>query len=919
MIVPDYLKEPSLKGHVYGRLTYDWDSNKFKLEGEPLLLEYAKRMFPGARVTRVLKGGGYLEFHNTRREVSDLNWLLMRFAVNIDQCKNILSDSRDSAIKQLNQRVSGNDRKRTVPPADFLGKLYPYQESAVTFLTSNQRCVLGDGMGCIDGDALVSLNRAGRGFKVRLKDAYARFHGINTDGRDWDPSIITKGRSLCDGEMRLNRVVNILDKGVRPVVEMVLRSGKVLKLTPDHEVLTPSGDVEAGKLREGDAVYTNGKQVCPLCGSDENIITYPYARFVGFCRKCMYRRLREKPSWKGGRAIDNDGYVRCSGHQDHPRANLSGQVYEHILVMERHLGRMIGVKEMVHHKNGDKQNNRVDNLEVLTVADHHRRHARHVNLNSGKNVCFVPVEDEVVSVRPCGDVHVYDMVMADPHRNFVANGVVVHNCGKTWSGLGAAAAANEYPVLIVCQTHVQSQWQRMIGMLFDLPGLKGAKDMSPFELATKRGQALAPILRSRTASKIPSTPFAIIHYGLIAWWDKELLKRRFKTVIFDEVQELRHTGTAKYSASSLVSEAASNVWGLSGTPVYNYGKEIWSVMNAIDFHCLGSEEAFTREWCTGYGEKIVSDPQALNGHLSREGLLLRRRAWDEEVALGLPNVDRKIEDVSHDHGLYDTLIAAARRGAKEYDNARFHEKGQIARMVERESRKATGVAKAEYVAALVDGLVKGGERPLVYAWHHDVHDIYQRVLGKYKPAIFTGKQTTAQKDNNLRRHMDGETDLALLSLRSAAGLDGLQHRATMCVFGELDWSPAIHSQAETRIARIGVSDAVRDVPSYYCVASVGHDEVIMDVLGVKTGQFVGLMGDEPESYEEKQAAEQRASRRIGRLVGKLQEEEKGLLPKESGSGKVGIVSDLSVEKSGRKLLGALGRKLNNGRSCDQEV
>lgn len=629
MIIPDYLKEPSLKGHLYGKLIYSKDQDRFRITGEPLLLQYAKRMFPGARVTR--GSGGYLEFHRTRREVTDLNWLLLRFPVDISQCKGVLGYARDEAVNQFNKRLDGTDQRRTKPPSDFLGELYPFQESAVTFLTTNQRCLLGDSMGL----------------------------------------------------------------------------------------------------------------------------------------------------------------------------------------------------------------------------------------------------------------------------------------GKSWSGLAAAATTNDYPVLIVCQPHVQKQWQRMIGMLFDLKGIKGQRDMSPFELATKRGEALAPILRTRSPYKIPNTPFSITHYGLIAPWEKSFLKRRFKVVIFDEVQELRHTGTFKYSAASKLSESALNVWGLSGSPVYGYGKEIWAVMNAIDFHCLGSEDAFTREWCMGYGDRIVEDPRALNGHLLREGLLLRRRATDEEVSIDLPMINRKVQDLQHDEVLYDKLISAVRQKAKVYENAKFTTKGRLARDIERDTRRATGVAKAKYVAEFVASLIEGGEKPLVYAWHHDVYDIYQDRLGEYKPAIFTGKQSVNQKDESLRRYMDGETDLAILSLRSAAGLDGLQYRATVCVFGELDWSPAVHSQDETRIARMGVDEAVKDVPSYYCVASVGYDEVMMDVLGVKTGQFTGLMGDEPESYEDKQYSEERAANRINLLVDKLNNEQKDLWKNESKPASMRKDGgQKAAPKDGRaRLIGAFGRKL----------
>ena len=346
-----------------------------------------------------------------------------------------------------------------------------------------------------------------------------------------------------------------------------------------------------------------------------------------------------------------------------------------------------------------------------------------------------------------------------------------------------------------------------------------------------------------------------------------MIKRGYPVLIFDEVQELRHTGTLKYSSASVLSSNAEYVFAASGTPVYGYGSEIWSVMNAIDYHCLGGNEAFTREWCAGYGTKIVSDPKALNGYLVREGLLLRRRYTD--VALQLPRVVRMVQDLQQDDNIYNELIKSAKKKAEIWNTASFTQKGKLSREIEGETRQAAGIAKATYVADFIASLIEAGEKPLIYAWHHAVHDILLECLGIYKIPSVTGRQTQKAKDDSIKRFIRGNSDALILSLRSASGLDGLQVRATCCVFAELDYSPAVHSQAETRIARLGVSDDIEEVPSYYCVSRSGFDEIMLDILGVKTGQFTGIMGDEPEDYEEKKAAEERAASRIKMLVARL--------------------------------------------------
>src|SRR5512146_2856715 len=72
---------------------------------------------------------------------------------------------------------------------------------------------------------------------------------------------------------------------------------------------------------------------------------------------------------------DGHGYVMelCPAH---PQANIWGFVQQHRLVVERHLGRFLDRKEQVHHANGDKHDNRLENLQVLTRSQHMTIHRR---------------------------------------------------------------------------------------------------------------------------------------------------------------------------------------------------------------------------------------------------------------------------------------------------------------------------------------------------------------------------------------------------------------------------------------------------------------------------------------------------------------------------------------------------------------
>lgn len=86
-----------------------------------------------------------------------------------------------------------------------------------------------------------------------------------------------------------------------------------------------------------------------------------------------HNRRGVPPTNKRGYTESATGY-RFIYLPSHPSANPTGYVQEHRLVVEHRLGRYLLPHEDVHHKNGIKNDNRDDNLELLTHADHARLH-----------------------------------------------------------------------------------------------------------------------------------------------------------------------------------------------------------------------------------------------------------------------------------------------------------------------------------------------------------------------------------------------------------------------------------------------------------------------------------------------------------------------------------------------------------------
>ena len=83
--------------------------------------------------------------------------------------------------------------------------------------------------------------------------------------------------------------------------------------------------------------------------------------------------MENNPNWKGGRMIGSGGYVLIK-MREHPRANNCGYIREHRLVMEKYLGRYLKPSEIVHHLDGNRQNNKIENL-LLTKSSRHWRMA----------------------------------------------------------------------------------------------------------------------------------------------------------------------------------------------------------------------------------------------------------------------------------------------------------------------------------------------------------------------------------------------------------------------------------------------------------------------------------------------------------------------------------------------------------------
>ena len=128
---------------------------------------------------------------------------------------------------------------------------------------------------------------------------------------------------------------------------------------------------------------------CEACGKTKEVDYYSHKKKkTNFCLNCIAKETQtgiKKPHisgensvrWKGGEYISSDGYklVKCDGEY----TKSGRQVYkrQHVLVMEDHIGRRLKTQqgrngEQVHHIDGDKLNNEIDNLLLCKDTKHHK-------------------------------------------------------------------------------------------------------------------------------------------------------------------------------------------------------------------------------------------------------------------------------------------------------------------------------------------------------------------------------------------------------------------------------------------------------------------------------------------------------------------------------------------------------------------
>lgn len=282
---------------------------------------------------------------------------------------------------------------------------------------------------------------------------------INSKNGAWKKTRI-KNINEDTGEIVFNKIKDIFYNGKKECLEIKTKLGYSIILTPEHLIYTPQGYVQAKNLMIGNKIYVNGQEI------NENFKYRSYdwlyyqnitlnKTFVQIANEFGYnistlkkwgRKLGLPKKGTGyfnsGRIPWNKGLTEQDDDRVKKQANVlrtyhwelnkkydksaSGNIImkQDTVNYQKHNKGICEVCQQeeniqVHHIDENRENNNPANLISLCINCHQQLHG------NGFKIIYA---DEIISIKNVGRKKVYDIEMDGDFHNFVANGVVVHNC-----------------------------------------------------------------------------------------------------------------------------------------------------------------------------------------------------------------------------------------------------------------------------------------------------------------------------------------------------------------------------------------------------------------------------------------------------------------------------------------------------------
>lgn len=365
-------------------------------------------------------------------------------------------------------------------------------------------------------------------------------------------------------------------------------------------------------------------------------------------------------------------------------------------------------------------------------------------------------------------------------------------------------------VLVICPAFLRINWQREFAR-WSTRGLKtGIVDRSVW----------------------PSVPecdlkVVIVNYDVLSR-HVDALKVGWDLVILDEAHYIKNPD-AQRTKLALGVTARRRLY-LTGTPMLNRPRELWTLVNSLAPKVFPSKYGFLHRYCgpeqvfvPGKGMVTKFDGGSNLDELYRklrEWLLLRRTK--DDVLKDLPPKRRTVicVEANGSDALIRKEFAALEKACEKagaavaglaYEDAvaALQQAEEIAFQEMSEVRHEVALAKVPKVIEYVLGMLEGGiEKVVVFCHHKDVAAQLFVGLADYSPVVCTGDMTKENRQWSVDTFQANKKARVFIGTIMAAGVGLTLTAASNVVFAELDWVPGNISQAEDRCHRIGQHDSV---------------------------------------------------------------------------------------------------------------
>jgi len=404
----------------------------------------------------------------------------------------------------------------------------------------------------------------------------------------------------------------------------------------------------------------------------------------------------------------------------------------------------------------------------------------------------------------------------DARRAFLAD---EQGLGKTVEALAALEADGAYPAIVVCPASMKLGWQR-----------EAARWLPHRTVVVIEGRPPVP----------PTGEITILNYELVAAHREALGRRRPRALVVDESHYCKNPRAKRTQAVRRLAGAVAPDGlrlALTGTPALNHADELISQLRIIGrLEDFGSGARFSMQF---------------RGHLSEERLHwhLRRRCFVRRLKADvLPQLPAKRQVVvpvaltnEDEYRLAERDVIAWLR-AQPLDLSELNARIAATLRAERLAQLGTLqrlAARGKLAAALawIEDFLASGEPLVVFARHVEVQ---QAVLARFPAALHLfGADSLRDREAAIAAFQDPHGPALIIGATRVAAQGITLTRSSNVAFLELEWTPAMHDQAEDRCHRIGQHDAVT---AWYLLAAETIDETMARLIQSKR-QVVAAVTD----------------------------------------------------------------------------